>query len=85
VKPYERIAPNDSENRVVSLLGKPRKITTDRETIKTSVHTPDEFAEKGREVTKTFWYEVPDFTGTEFLVGFDSEGRAVSKGQLMSP
>lgn len=85
IKPYHRIAPDDSEARVISLMGRPHRIETERAVIDTALNANGDFAAKGRESVKQFVYTVPDITGDEYVVSFDSEGHVVAKMERISP
>ena len=84
-RPYHRIAREDTEARVVALLGRPYEITTPHDVLKENWSSEDSFGIAQREIVKQYRYRVPFITGDEYLIGFDSDGRAVTKQQLTSP
>ena len=84
-KPYHRIAREDTEARVVALLGKPYEITAPHDLVKDDYSSEEGFSIAQREVVKQYRYRVPVISGDEYIIGFDSDGRAVLKAQLTSP
>ena len=83
--PYRRIARGDSEDRVVALLGKPNDITAPHNTLKKDWSTEHSFGIAQREIVKEYFYNVPVVSGDQYVIGFDSDGRAVLKNQITSP
>jgi hypothetical protein len=84
-KPYREIAVGDSEQRVISLLGKPNNVRYSNTRVEYSWHTDEAFGVPGRDIVKEFTYRVPVIGGDEFVIGFDAQGRAVLKNRLISP
>ena len=84
IHPWERVARGDSEDRVVALLGRPHRITTERidQVAWESGHKID-WSEG--ECMKQFHYIPFSITGEEYDVGFDSSGQAVLKFHVTSP
>jgi hypothetical protein len=82
VRPYERVARGDSESRVLSLFGKPDRVTGPPENVAwdsdLSLH-----ANQG-ECVRVFWY-IPPIALEQYTVGFDAGGRVVSKYRYSSP
>jgi hypothetical protein len=84
-RPFHRIAQEDSEARVVTLLGKPYEISAPHDVLKESWSDNETFGIAQREITKQYRYRVPIISGDEFIIGFDSDGHAVTKQRLTSP
>src|SRR5207245_1865296 len=84
-RPYHRIVPEDTEARVVRLLGKPYEITTRHDALEKTSVGPDGFTIAQRQLVKQYRYEVPVISGDEYIIGFDADGHAVLKAQLTSP
>jgi hypothetical protein len=82
VRPYERVARGDSESQVLSLFGKPDRVTGPPENVAwdsdVSLH-----ANQG-ECVRVFWY-IPPIALEQYTVGFDAGGRVVSKYRYSSP
>lgn len=80
---YEQVMKNDSEQRVVELLGKPAKITGPPENI--AWGDADMRSNKG-ECVREFWYSPPlTICGEAWAIGFDQQGKVVSKYHVTSP
>jgi hypothetical protein len=84
IRPWQRVARGDTEQRVIALLGRPHRII--------AVHSDKATWEAdGRvewydaESVKSFRYIPFSITGEEYEVSFDSSGRAVSKYHYTSP
>ena len=84
VHPWERVARGDPEDRVVALLGRPDRITTDRSD-KVAWESGHKINWSDGECVKQFRYIPFSITGEEYDVGFDSSGHAVSKFHVTSP
>ena len=84
-RPYHRIVREDSETHVVALLGKPYEISAPHDVLKENWSREDSFGIAQREIVKQYRYRIPVFTGDEYIIGFDSDGRAILKTQLTSP
>jgi hypothetical protein len=84
VSPWQKVDHGDTEDRVIALLGRPHRITTER--IKKvgweSQHNIDWY---DGECVKQFRYIPFSITGEEYDIGFDSSGRAVFKVHVTSP
>ena len=86
VKPYEQIARGDTEARVVALMGRPARVSTDdRYPPMQTWDASDSFGTAGVTVARYYWYPLPSITGDEYVIGFDAEGHAVVKNKLISP
>jgi hypothetical protein len=83
--PYHRIAQNDTEARVVALLGRPYEITAPHDVFKETWTDQEGFGIAQREIVKQYRYRVPVITGDEYVIGFDSDGHTVTKQYLTSP
>ena len=83
--PYRRVAVGDTEERVVALLGKPNEITAPHDTLRHTWLTNHSFGITEREIVKEYRYNVPVISGDQYVIGFDSDGRAVLKNQITSP
>lgn len=70
---------------MISLMGQPQRIETERLVIDRALNADGDFAVKGRESAKQFIYAVPDLTGDEYVVSFDSRGHVVAKIEQVSP
>ena len=83
-RPFNRVLHGDSEDRVVSLLGRPHRIVVERFT-----NAPWESDGKidwnKAESVKQFRYVPFSITGEEYAIGFDNSGRTVSKFHITSP
>jgi hypothetical protein len=84
-KPYHRIAQDDTEARVIALLGRPYEISAPHDVLKETWRDRESFGRAQREIVKQYRYRVPVITGDEYVIGFDSDGRAVAKQHLTSP
>ena len=84
-RPYHRIAREDPEAHVVMLLGKPYEISTPNDTLKETWSDDESFGIAQRQIAKQYRYRVPIISGDEFIIGFDSDGHAVTKQHLTSP
>jgi hypothetical protein len=83
--PYHRIAQTDTETRVVALLGRPYEISAPHDVLKETWSNEESFGTAQREIVKQYRYRVPIITGDEYIIGFDSDGHAVTKQHLTSP
>ena len=84
VHPWQRVARGDSEDQVVALLGQPHKITAERG-YKIAWESEHKINWSDGECVKQYHYIPFSITGEEYLVGFDSSGRAVMKFHITSP
>ncbi len=84
VHPWQRVARGDSEDRVVTLLGRPHRVITER-TEKVSWESERHIDWYDAECVKQFRYIPFSITGEEYGIGFDSSGHAVSKFHITSP
>jgi hypothetical protein len=84
VRPWERVARGDSEEHVVTVLGRPHRVVTER-TEKVSWESEHHIDWYDAECVKQFRYIPFSITGEEYGIGFDSSGHAVSKFHITSP
>jgi hypothetical protein len=78
VKPWERVAREDTEEHVIALLGKPQFVSDGSEMMKETYDGKDGFTTAGCQITKGFRYQT--FLFGPYFVGFDSNRRVVVKG-----
>ena len=81
---YRRIAPGDSVQQVVALLGRPRSVYAIHGTISESWRSEHGFAVAGQPVSE-YVYPVPLRPLHEWAIDFDSDGRVIVKNELVSP
>jgi hypothetical protein len=84
-KPYHRIVLGDSEAHVVALLGRPYEISAPHDVLKETWADQESFGIAQLEIVRQYRYRVPVITGDEYVIGFDSDGHAVTKQYLTSP
>jgi hypothetical protein len=84
VNPWHQVARGDTEDRVVTLVGHPHRVTTEPldKVAWESKHTLDWYE---ADCVKQFHYVPFSITGEEYDVGFDSSGHVVSKFHVTSP
>jgi hypothetical protein len=83
--PYHRIVRGDTEDRVVSLLGKPYQVSAPHDLLKETWADEESFGIAQSKIARQYRYRVPVITGDEYIIGFDSDGHAVLKSHLTSP
>lgn len=83
--PFKQVKRNDSESRVIALLGRPQRVTATHDVLKETWNRDDSFGDSDREIVKEFSYQVPVVYGREYVIGFDVDGRVVFKSRLTSP
>jgi hypothetical protein len=83
--PYHRIMRGDTEDRVVTLLGKPFEVSAPHDVLKETWADKESFGIAQSEIVKQYRYRLPVITGDEYIIGFDSDGHAVVKSHLTSP
>lgn len=84
IRPWERVARGDTEDRVVALLGHPHRIVTERSD-KGSWQSEGRVEFYDADVAKDFRYVPFSITGEEYQVSFDPSGHVVSKYHITSP
>ena len=84
VHPWQRVVRGDSEDRVVALLGQPHRITAERG-YKIAWESERTIDWGEGECVKQYHYIPFSITGEEYIIGFDSSGRAVTKFHITSP
>ena len=81
---FAAVEKGDSEARVLELFGRPKSVTGVPENI--AWGTEDSIRKNSGECTRVFWYRRPiNFDGGAWVVGFDKEGKVVSKYRYASP
>ena len=83
VIPYEHIARGDSESQILGRLGRPSRITGSPKFV--AFDSDFTVTENHGECVKEFWYVPVSITGEAYTVGFNSQGKAVSKYHYSSP
>jgi hypothetical protein len=83
-KPYAGITREDTEARVIALLGKPHSISEEHFVVKEDSSEDRDFSIAQRQVVKQFHYKVPINPGEQYLIGFDPDGHAVLKMHYMT-
>jgi hypothetical protein len=84
IRPWQRVARGDSEERVIALLGRPHRII-EAPSDKAAWEADGRVEWYDAEFVKSFRYIPFSITGEEYEVSFDSSGRAVSKYHYSSP
>ena len=84
IRPWERVARGDTEERVVALLGRPHRVINEHSD-KGSWESDKRIEYYDAESVKSFRYVPFSITGEEYEVSFDSSGRVVSKFHITSP
>jgi hypothetical protein len=84
IRPWQRVARGDTEDRVVALLGRPHRITMEHSD-KGSWESGNKIEWFDAESVKHFRYIPFSITGEEYEVSFDSSGHVVSKFHITSP
>ncbi|HVU06903.1 MAG TPA: hypothetical protein VHC20_05305 [Candidatus Paceibacterota bacterium] len=78
------VAKGDTEARVLELFGTPKRVTGLPDTV--AWGTEDSIRKNSGDCTREFWYEAPiNLDGGAWTVGFDRQGRVVSKYRYSSP
>jgi len=84
IRPWERVARGDTEDRVLALLGRPHRIVTERSD-KGSWQAEGRIEFYDADIAKNFRYVPFSITGEEYEVSFDPSGHVVSKYHITSP
>lgn len=84
IRPWERVARGDTEDRVPALLGRPHRIVTERSD-KGSWQAEGRIEFYDADIAKNFRYVPFSITGEEYEVSFDPSGHVVSKYHITSP
>ncbi len=84
IRPWQRVARGDSEERVVALLGRPHRVINEHSD-KGSWESDKGIEYYDAESVKSFRYVPFSISGEEYEVSFDSSGRVVSKFHITSP
>jgi hypothetical protein len=84
IRPWQRVARGDTEDRVVALLGRPHRIIMEHSD-KGSWESENKIEWFDAESVKDFRYVPLSITGEEYEVSFDSSGCVVSKLHITSP
>jgi hypothetical protein len=84
IRPWERVARGDTEDRVVALLGRPHRVIM-KHSDKATWESEKRIEYYDAESVKTFRYVPFSFTGEEYEVSFDSSGHVISKFHITSP
>ena len=80
--PYERVALGDTESRVLTMLGKPDRVTGAPDNV---AWGDDRTVRPNRgECVRVFWY-IPPIAVEQYTVGFDADAHVVSKYRYSSP
>jgi hypothetical protein len=83
-QPFERVERGDTQERVITLLGKPHRTTAEHQTKLAWVSGDREEYFDGESVVQ-FRYAPWSPAGEEYIVGFDGTRRVVSKYEITSP
>jgi hypothetical protein len=83
IRPWERVARGDSEDRVLTLLGHPHRILTQRSD-KGSWQAEGKVEFYDADIAKSFRYVPFSITAEEYEVSFDPSGHVVSKYHFTS-
>ena len=84
IRPWQRVARGDTEDRVVALLGRPHRVIMEHST-KASWESGHHVEWYDADSVKQFRYVPFSITGEEYEVSFDSSGHVVSKFHITSP
>jgi hypothetical protein len=84
IRPWQRVARGDTEDRVVELLGRPHRVIMEHST-KGSWESDNHVKWYDADSVKQFRYVPFSITGEEYEVSFDSSGHVVSKFHITSP
>ena len=84
ISAFVAVARGDSEARVLELFGQPKSVTGAPENV--AWGTEDSIRKNSGDCVRVFWYSRPiDLDGGSWIVGFDKEGKVVSKYRYASP
>jgi hypothetical protein len=79
-RPFKKIVRGDTEARVTTLFGNPYYVSTMPDHVTTSYERGDSFVIADTDIVKTFCYW-PWGIGGHYCIGFDADGRVISKGR----
>jgi len=81
---FAAVKKGDNEGRVVQLFGKPKGVTGAPDSV--AWGSEDSIRRNSGECIRVFWYSRPiNLDGGAWVVGFDKEGKVVSKYHYASP
>jgi hypothetical protein len=81
VQPFKRVARGDTETQIIATFGKPQYIWAEHSKVKEAWERDGEFLTANTEIVKTICYWPPLGGGAIYCIGFDSEGRVISKSK----
>lgn len=83
-RPWAQIEREDSESRVIALLGQPSAVTVEDVLMKETWQHGNVFSTAGRHIVKTLRFNAPPPLPS-YSVSLDSDGRVVAKGEPPTP